>query len=148
MNSALEFRTPATSTNGSGGAHEVDLTHGASHFGIPRYRVLVPWKVLKDYSEIDPALGYNLAGEILRVLAVHVSNHPAGRPNDTIIVGAWRREDGRAVELHLKTIRLRRQGQETMLLFKLSECEASTPAPTGLQSASCRDHGRSDANHE
>ncbi len=148
MNTALELRTPAPSTHGSGGVHEVDLTRGANHFGIPRYRVLVPREVLRDYAESDPALGYNLAGEILRVLAGHVSENPGGRPHDVIIVGARRREDDRSVELHLKMVHLRRQGQETRLLFKVGERAASSPISTWLKSATGRDHRQGDTNHE
>ena len=148
MNTALELRTHANSTNGSDGGHEVNLTRGASHFGIPRYRVLVPREVLIDYAESDPALGYNLAGEILRILASHVSDNPGGRPHDIIMVGARRREDDRSVELHLKMVHLRRQGQETLLLFKVGERAASSPISTWLKSATGRDHRRGDTNHE
>ena len=105
--------------------HDVNLTRGASHFGIRRYRVFVPQRVLLDYAEPDPSLGFNVAGQILRVLARHAAEHPGGGPNNIINVGARRCHDGQAVELRLKVVHLRQQGHATLLLYKLGDSETS-----------------------
>jgi hypothetical protein len=98
-----------------------DITRGARHLGIRHQRVLVVTTVQDDYAEPDVSLGFNAVGVILRVLAQHLAACPGGGGNDSIEVRLHRREDGRLVEVQIAILRSRRQGQECLLLSRLSD---------------------------
>lgn len=83
--------------------HHTDITRGAVHVGIRNQRVLIESAVQDEYAEPDLALGCNVVGVILRVLAQHLAACPGGGGNDSIEVCLHRREDGRLVEVQIAT---------------------------------------------
>jgi len=102
-------------------ADPVDRSRGARRFGLRRGAVFLDREVLDGYSELDPALGLNVAGTILSVLSCQLAAHPSGGPSESTNVYLLRREDAQVVEVDLQIHRLRRRGRECLLLRKTRE---------------------------
>ena len=102
---------------------QTDLTRGAIQHGLRNQKVLLATEVLEEYSEIDPSLGFNTAGQILSVLTRHIQLSPGGGREENLAVSLHRREDNREVEVCLTLARSRRQGQECLQLFKRGDRE-------------------------
>src|SRR5690242_20128660 len=71
----------------------IDITRGARLHGICSPAVLIDAEVLEDYVEMDAALGQNLAGVVLAVLACHLEMNPGGTHHDQLTICTVRRED-------------------------------------------------------
>lgn len=103
----------------SRGDEFVDLSRGARRFGLPVETLFLEGSVLNDYAELDPALGYNVAGTILSVL--HNQVRQIGGLDEFVTVCLVRREDARAVELELALKHRKRFGRGCIMLRKSAE---------------------------
>lgn len=106
--------------------NSIDITRGARLIGIDRPRIAVQSDVLENYCELDSALGQNLTGVILSVLACHLGNNPGGTYDDRIEVCALRRDDAAPVEISLELHRFRDRGSEYILLVRRDERSLSS----------------------
>ncbi|MGA2246000.1 MAG: hypothetical protein ABSH48_13450 [Verrucomicrobiota bacterium] len=100
---------------------EVDLSRGALHFNLPHLTVLLDEAIVRDYGELDPALGLNVCGQVLSVLGRHVAANRGGGPNDMLSVGLRRRADNHKVEVSLAVIPGCRDHREVVFLHKIGE---------------------------
>ncbi len=97
----------------------IDLSRGARLFGLSMDSLLLEGALLNDYSEMDPAVGYNVVGTILSVLGQQVRRE--GGVGDLVSVCVRRREDARPVEVELEVKRRRRFGRGCILLRRAKE---------------------------
>jgi hypothetical protein len=104
-------------------SNNVDLAHGAQHFGIHPYEICIQADILEDYAEIDRSPGLNVVGAILAVLACRLAAQPVDSRNDMISAYLVRRDDGRLVELDLHLSLISRSGRESIVLSKADERE-------------------------
>ena len=104
----------------------IDITRGARLHGIRSSAVLMESEIFDSYGELDPALGQNLAGVILALLACHLEMNPGGTHEDQITICAIRRDDSTTVELNLLITRKGRQEGEQIVLHKGNEREVDT----------------------
>lgn len=102
-------------------AGSTDITRGARLMGIHGPKVSIQSEVLENYCELDGALGQNLAGVILSVLACHLDQNPGGTFDDRVLVCAIRRDDGTPVEIGLEIQRFRDCGVEHIVLVRIGE---------------------------
>lgn len=122
MNATLEPLIPKTTPlkRASPRSKLMDVSRGARLHRLNEQVYLDP-VVLDNYSEIDPALGRNLVGCVLSVLAQHVTANPGGGADEHLPVAVRRREDGGEVELLLSLSRSRRSGQLALVLTHAGE---------------------------
>jgi hypothetical protein len=99
-----------------------DISRGATEFGL-RAQVLLEEEMRDAYAEMDPALGQNVIGSVLAVLACHLAMGEGGRSEDRISVCLLRRSDDRLVEVDLAIHRHRRAGRECLSLRGVAERE-------------------------
>ena len=92
-----------------------DLSRRARYRGLGVDLLFVDSTVLEDYAEIDSALGENFAGAILNAL------RGPGLEGQRLRLGAFRRQDGRIVELDLGILRFRLRGQSCAVLERAGE---------------------------
>lgn len=103
-----------------------NLTRGAGLFNI-RAGVQLESRVLQDYTEIDPALGHNVVGAVLSILAHRVLlNDILGDSRLTVCLA--RRDTGQIVEVDLALYRRRRINEETYFLRFVDEREVGAGA--------------------
>ena len=114
--------------------NRLDLSRGARQFGL-RSLVFLDAAVRTDYAELDPALGHNVAGIVLAVLAFHEALPGLGRDEERITVCLVRRRDEQLVEVDLVLQRRRQRGGEAIELRRVAERELATPVfdPSGAR---------------
>jgi len=82
----------------------IDLSLGAGQFGIP-VPLIAPSRLIEEYAEVHPALGYNVAGIILSLVSNHLAGaEPGANGPETMTACLVRREDGAIVEVELELI--------------------------------------------
>ena len=114
--------------------NRLDLSRGARQFGL-RSLVFLDAAVRTDYAELDLALGHNVAGIVLAVLAFHETLSGLGRDEERITVCLVRRRDEQLVEVDLVLQRRRQRGGEAIELRRVAERELATPVfdPSGAR---------------
>jgi hypothetical protein len=94
--------------------HYIDLSRGARIYGL-RAPVQLESRVLEDYREFDPLVGYNVAGVVLSTLSYDVLM--GGMINQSrMTVCLARRDSNQTVEVDLAIHRRVRSGQEGYFL--------------------------------
>lgn len=97
-----------------------NISRGASQLGI-QSNVFLEEEVLNAYGEIDPALGQNVIGCVLAVLACHLALGKGNLADDLMTVCLIRRQDDRMVEVDLGIRRHRHAGRECLSLRRVAE---------------------------
>jgi hypothetical protein len=100
----------------------INISRGATQLGI-RSDVFLEEDFLDAYGEIDPALGQNVIGCVLAVLACHLALGNGSLGDDQMTVCLIRRQDDRTVEVDLGIRRHRHAGRESLSLRKVAERE-------------------------
>jgi hypothetical protein len=103
----------------------VDLSRGATEFGISGQTVRLDADVIEGYAELDSALGRNVGGVVLSVLSRHLAAQPGGFEGDIVTACLLRREDAEPVEVDLRLTRTRYQGTSRLVLTKVEERQTS-----------------------
>jgi hypothetical protein len=109
----------------------IDITRGARLHGICSSEVIIEAEILEDFAEMDVALGQNLVGVVLAVLACHLEMNSGGTHRDQVTICTVRREDAVTVELDLQITHTRRQGRERIFLRKGEEREVEALVAAG-----------------
>src|ERR1022692_1483152 len=91
-NPGIKLTPPTSSTSTTkrfsrlSSGHNADLARGAHFLGLHLPGVYLDADIIREYTEVDHALGQNVIGTILSVLAYELSVRPNAEPGQIINV--------------------------------------------------------------